>query len=480
MEATVLTNFPNIIKTFGDNDNIFTIQQPDTTNQSGTFSYSASPDGIVSIADNNATIINAGTTTITATQSYQGYNYVSGLHYSKYNGYFADNPNWFNINTVTSTGTYTNVDVNNVPNNTSYQWIGFFKPNESGFWTFSTFSDDASYLWIGSYAESEYTTDNAVVNNGGTHSSQSFSNTISLDANIYYPIRIQYGNFGGPGQMSLSFKSPSSSNYVTDVSNFYFTQEVYNTTSSISATLTVDKALPVITIQPIPSFIYSNDISNNTVTINYTSTSDGAVIFTSSDTSVANVSGSTITFFKAGTATITAHQAETINYLSAITETTCIVVKALPVITIQENITKILGSKPFLLNSISTNTSETITYQCNSNDLISIDANGLVTIKWVGTSAITLSQNETENYFSVNKTINITIVHSTVENPVLIYTHNEFQYFLDSVSIFCKLMNSNIDISTFSFSITKIPKNMQNDPNISFLAKNIEVYNSQV
>ena len=58
----------------------------------------------------------------------------------------------------------------------------------------------------------------------------------------------------------------------------------------------------------------------------YSSTSDGAVTYTSSNTSVATISGSMITFVGGGSSTITANQAATTNYSSAITTASCNVV----------------------------------------------------------------------------------------------------------------------------------------------------------
>ena len=77
-------------------------------------------------------------------------NYADGLIGYRYNGYFADNVNWFstamlhgNTNTLTSIYNFTNS-----ADYYSWMWLGYFKPNLSGVWTFFTSSDDASYIWI--------------------------------------------------------------------------------------------------------------------------------------------------------------------------------------------------------------------------------------------------------------------------------------------------------------------------------------------
>ena len=134
----------------------------------------------------------------------------SGLFGKRYVGYFADDVKWWdtaqlqgqtnlttNITSFTSGGDFY-----------SWQWMGYFRPNVTGTWTFYTTSDDASYLWIGNTSVIGYTTSNALVNNGGLHPSIKTSGTISLNADIYYPIRIMFGELTGGDVMSVSFTPP--------------------------------------------------------------------------------------------------------------------------------------------------------------------------------------------------------------------------------------------------------------------------------
>jgi hypothetical protein len=90
---------------------------------------------------------------------------------------------------------------------TSYQWIGYFVPTTTESYTFYTTSDDASFLWIGPNAVTGFTTANALVNNAGEHAAQEQSGSIALTAGQYYPIRIQAGNNGGPGEFSTAFST---------------------------------------------------------------------------------------------------------------------------------------------------------------------------------------------------------------------------------------------------------------------------------
>lgn len=65
-QATVLSNFANISKTFGDAN--FTLTPP-TSNSDGNFSYTSSDPNVALINGNTVTIVGTGATTITASQA---------------------------------------------------------------------------------------------------------------------------------------------------------------------------------------------------------------------------------------------------------------------------------------------------------------------------------------------------------------------------------------------------------------------------
>ena len=115
---------------------------------------------------------------------------------------------------------FLNYSLNN--KNDIYKLIGYFYSNYSGAWTFYLSSDDCSYLWIGNYAISGYTTSNADINNGGLHSMQEKSTTINLSNNTYYPIRIQYGEFTGGNDIYVSFSNPNLNKTSNGINNFYY------------------------------------------------------------------------------------------------------------------------------------------------------------------------------------------------------------------------------------------------------------------
>ena len=146
--------------------------------------------------------------------------YFSGLWRITYTGYFNDVPGWFDANYSNNQGfgfASANITVGSAPTTTSYQWLGYFLPRYTDTYTFTTMSDDASYVWVGDVAKSGYTTSNALVNNGGQHGLVTQTGTISLTAGVYYPIRIQYGNNGGPGIFTCYAESTNTSGFMDQV-----------------------------------------------------------------------------------------------------------------------------------------------------------------------------------------------------------------------------------------------------------------------
>lgn len=182
---------------------------------------------------------------------------VSGLSFIVYSGYFSDNVNYFNNNVSYSTdplavglnsgfvtdisGVTAGTNGFALPNDSmsyySVQWMGYFKPDISGTWTFWTSSDDASYLWIGDNAAYGYTAVNANINNAGAHATVEKTGTVTLIAGVYYPLRIQYGEQAGGDVMIASFQGPAGSAASTKRTNgagFYFPLADYSLQTDFS------------------------------------------------------------------------------------------------------------------------------------------------------------------------------------------------------------------------------------------------------
>ena len=95
--------------------------------------------------------------------------------------------------------------------NYSVEWYGVFIPDSTGNWTFSTDSDDASYIWIGPTADTGYNNTNATVNNRNPHPMIGINQNIKSAQNYVkgqqYSIRMQFGEAGGQYNFILEIKS---------------------------------------------------------------------------------------------------------------------------------------------------------------------------------------------------------------------------------------------------------------------------------
>ena len=88
---------------------------------------------------------------------------AQGLLGAKYKGYFADKVGYFaKAKRVSGPSRFSRVFFSTSREDYfSWQWTGYFRANQSGTWTFSKSSDDASYIWIGEKAVKGYSPDNA-------------------------------------------------------------------------------------------------------------------------------------------------------------------------------------------------------------------------------------------------------------------------------------------------------------------------------
>ena len=156
-----------------------------------------------------------------------------GLAQIQYDGYFADDPNWFSdaryssslrLNSTTGASGipvfdwYSNpADWNNVVKS-SWSWTGHFIPDETGEWLFEIASDDASYMWLGNDAVLNYQSGpaTALINVGGIHTAKTVSQKITLVKDQIYPLRIQYGNNGQAAVFKFRFMPPGVTQWQSD------------------------------------------------------------------------------------------------------------------------------------------------------------------------------------------------------------------------------------------------------------------------
>jgi len=144
--------------------------------------------------------------------------YATGAYRTTYTGDFNGDANWFATATAAGTQTATNFQIVTEPTNTSEQFICYLRPDYTGTWTFSMNSDDKALLWIGTTAQSGYTSGNALISTNNNTA----TGTISLLAGHFYALRLQYSNAGGPGSLGLSY-SHTGQSATTDYTNkLYF------------------------------------------------------------------------------------------------------------------------------------------------------------------------------------------------------------------------------------------------------------------
>jgi hypothetical protein len=167
----------------------------------------------------------------------------------------------------------------------------------------------------------------------------------------------------------------------------------YNAATDVIRTLTVNKLNQTIS--------FSN-ITKNYGDADFTLTATGgasgeAITYVSSDTTVATISGSTVTIVGAGACTITASQAGNANY-NAATDVSCtLTVNKLNQAISFSNMTKTYGAPDFTLTATGGASGEAITY-VSSDTAVATISGSTVTIVAPGTINITASQAGNANY----------------------------------------------------------------------------------
>lgn len=145
-----------------------------------------------------------------------------------------------------------------------------------------------------------------------------------------------------------------------------------------------------------------------------TATSGLPVQFISANTSVATITGNTVTIIGAGETVITASQAGDANFNPAPSvQQTLVVVKANQTITFEELPTKTYGDGVFFL-SASTTSSLSISYSSSNPSVASIVGTGVV-INGAGECTITASQAGNSNYNAAQSVMQVLIVNRATQ-----------------------------------------------------------------
>ena len=175
---------------------------------------------------------------------------------------------------------------------------------------------------------------------------------------------------------------------------------------SVTAVLTVAKATPTFGTFAAINKTFGDAAFTLTAP---TSNATGAITYTSSNTAVATVSGSTVTIVGAGTANIIATQATDANYNAGSVTAVLTVAKAARTLSVFANIDKTSTDAPFaLVAPTSSAGTGAITYS-SSNTAVATVSGSTVTIIGVGTSTLTATQAADANYVAATITATLTV-----------------------------------------------------------------------
>ena len=161
----------------------------------------------------------------------------------------------------------------------------------------------------------------------------------------------------------------------------------------------------------------------NDVTVNYghapvtltapTSNSSGTFTFTTSDPSIATVSGNVLTFVGAGNATLTATQAASGNYSSEAITANIVVNGIAPSIGNIPDVTENYGSAPYTITNPTSTSPGSFSYTSSDPTVATVSGN-VITIVGDGSCTITCDQAAVGNYNSGSVQFNFTVTDNQI------------------------------------------------------------------
>lgn len=422
----LISNFIVQTQTYGEIVS-FDLVDP-SSNSDGAFSYTSSDENVATIQGVRVTIHNAGTTLITATQS----------ETLNYQGAFIDAS--FEVlpgatilsNFAVPTKTFG--DASFVLIDPSSNRVGAFVYESSNL---SVATIDGNVVTIVGAGDAIITVSQAPTTNYLGASLDAIFEVIQADPALASFVIENKTYVDGSFVLVAPFsKSDGAFNYtslnldVADVSgNTIFIvgvgdvivvatqEETPNYISGIiETTFSVSKSVPTLSNLSFPHSHYGNPPFMLT---DPSSNSNGAFSYTSSDTNVATIVGKEVTIHNAGTTLITATQEGTNFFVSATIDASFVVNKLYPVFNLATNdvIQKTFGDASFDL--VTSNSDGLFTFESSNVGVASVE-NNVVTIHGAGTTFLSASQAETNNYSSktVVVTLNVSkatpVVHSFV------------------------------------------------------------------
>lgn len=110
----------------------------------------------------------------------------------------------------------------------TFEWTGYFKAPSSGNFNFYINSDDDVYFWIGTNALGTNNTEvNAHMGVSGANGDKN-TNSVTLVAGTYYPVRIQFGEYHGAENCQLFYAKVGDANAVAGNDGLSGTQVWYH------------------------------------------------------------------------------------------------------------------------------------------------------------------------------------------------------------------------------------------------------------
>lgn len=241
----------------------------------------------------------------------------------------------------------------------------------------------------------------------------------------------------------------------------------YTAATNVVRTLTVNKANQTITFDA----LLPKEKSDPAFTLNATASSGLSISYQSSNTSVATISGSTVTIVGSGTTVITASQQGNANYNAATNAVQSLVVKTNQTISFTEISIKTLGEAAFTLSATATSglpvmfssDSEKVTITGNQ---VTIVKPGSVTIKAVQAGNDTFGEATAAQTFCINPSKpSFTVSGLDTETPFLTSgSASGNQWFKDGVAIDGAVNPTFTASAIGSYSLTVSVDNCQSVP----------------
>jgi gliding motility-associated-like protein len=222
-------------------------------------------------------------------------------------------------------------------------------------------------------------------------------------------------NFVGAGTATLTAVVAADSNY-------------NEATASVGITVSKDDA-------PISGLSTINATYNDTsISLMGVSSNTNTITYSSSDTDVAVVSGSTLNFVGAGTATLTAVVAADSNYNEAANSVGITVTKDEAAISGLSTINVSFNDAPLNLTGVSSNTN-TISYSSSDTD-VAVVSGTLLTIVGGGSAVITASVSADTNYSNATSsfTVNVAKIAPIISFDDVTKTYGDVSFELESTS----------------------------------------------